>query len=786
MSRAVQQTLLALGAGAVVQRMLLFVATICLARTLGPELLGDYAVGLQVSLLLGLASDAGVRLLTAREIVAAESPAAVAAWIHASLRVRLWLAGAAFAVFAPCAIALAADPLFWLLCGAAVFTTVFDQKGIADARGRTGDEVRLETLATAVYVAGIACLWAVEAMTLRALAATYLGSRLVYAVLARRCLPALPREVPAVPVLRMLRTGGVLGATQVCSDLIRSSDLILLRAMLGAEAAGLFAAAQKVALAAEVPVRALSRLLQPHLQHAAARGDASGTLERSLRASAHLVLPIAAGGFVLAEPLVVRLFGHAYADAAWTLRWLLVASVLVGVGSRYGNMLFARRAHRTYVASIGAGLLLNLSLSVALIPAFGPAGTALATVIATAVTSALAARALARTVALTWIRPFAHPVAHAVLVAAVAAAVPAPWGAFAAVAAGGLAFLIGLWVLELRGRRQDVGTGLQRSSGFVQLPHRPTPVPAPEPPTALAERTRATAAECVAVIVNHRSAAHAAACLASLRDHATGVRAVVVDNSEDDREADALRAAAAQLDWLRADVVAVPNRGFGAGCNVGIERALALDPRLRFIWLLNPDTVVTPHALDRLLDAACRFPDAGALGASLRGPDGDSVVFENGRIRAWTLSRSHVAAPTRTAPFETEFITGACLLLGADLARAGLRFDERYFLYVEDMDLCRQIRARGRRLVVEPRAVVLHRGGASQREAPILGDMRPTQLFHMTAGKVRFARKWLPPVQRAAFFAVAAVLKPIVGLGIARSLRFLPVYFGGLRHGLRR
>ena len=125
------------------------------------------------------------------------------------------------------------------------------------------------------------------------------------------------------------------------------------------------------------------------------------------------------------------------------------------------------------------------------------------------------------------------------------------------------------------------------------------------------------------------------------------------------------------------------------------------------------------------------------------------------------------------------------MLIAADLLRQGLRFDEGYFLYVEDMDLSCAIAARGRTLWINRDAVVRHADGGTQQEPPVAGNMRGRQLYWMTASKVRFARKWLNPAQRVAFYLVAALIKPVLGVIALRSVRFLRPYFAGLRHGLR-
>lgn len=296
------------------------------------------------------------------------------------------------------------------------------------------------------------------------------------------------------------------------------------------------------------------------------------------------------------------------------------------------------------------------------------------------------------------------------------------------------------------------------------------------PPFPERAKTAATGAtSIVCVIVNHGSAALTARSVASVRATAPGVTVLLVDNSTP-TQAPTLRATVPDC-----EVLTVPNRGFGAACNAGIDAALAAQPQLTHVLLLNPDAVLESGCLDAMLTTWARQPDAGAVGARVLSMDGQSVLFENGRIRRYSLTRSHVQAPPGTGDVPTEFITGACMLLAADLLRSGLRFDEGYFLYVEDMDLCCAIAARGRTLWVARGATVRHEDGGTQPEPAVLGHMRARQLTWLTAGKVRFARKWLTPWQRACFFLVATVIKPIAGVLAARSTAFLRPYFAGLR-----
>jgi GT2 family glycosyltransferase len=287
-----------------------------------------------------------------------------------------------------------------------------------------------------------------------------------------------------------------------------------------------------------------------------------------------------------------------------------------------------------------------------------------------------------------------------------------------------------------------------------------------------------------AVVVHFRCLPQTLALLERLRADLPGLPVIVVANGSGDGSDEELSAIHAG-DPHRQVLVAATNRGFGAGCNLGIEAALAAAD-CRQVLLLNPDLLPEPGFLDALLDTASRHPEAAVVGARIVSMDGSRVLFENGRIRPITLSRCQVPAPRGPDEFRTGFVSGACMLIDARILREGLRFDERYFLYVEDLDLCREVLARGRELWVTSRAVVRHEDGGTQREdAALPGGMRRTQLHHLARGKVLFARKWSGPLGFALSCAFAACVKPLAALCLWRSWAPVRAHLGGLADGLR-
>ena len=288
-------------------------------------------------------------------------------------------------------------------------------------------------------------------------------------------------------------------------------------------------------------------------------------------------------------------------------------------------------------------------------------------------------------------------------------------------------------------------------------------------------------ATCAAVVVHYRDARLTGRCVASLLAQAEPLDVIVVDNCSPDGSGAQLEhhfAGNERVHFVRS----ATNGGFGAGCNQGITFALRRSPGLLHVLLLNPDADMAPGTLGELLATSDRHPHAGIVGCRIDDEAG-RAWFANGRLPRWTLRGFHCAAPAADE-HRSEFVTGACMLLRADLLRAGLRFHEGYFLYCEDAELCCDVLSRGRELWVTQRARVRHVGGGSQTGALVLDEFTGERLYWLTRAKVIFARRRLPTLQQCAFFAVAAVLKPLAGLLRSRSLRFLGPYYRGLWSGL--
>lgn len=236
------------------------------------------------------------------------------------------------------------------------------------------------------------------------------------------------------------------------------------------------------------------------------------------------------------------------------------------------------------------------------------------------------------------------------------------------------------------------------------------------------------------VIVSFNARADLVRCLQSLHDAPPSAshEIVVVDNASTDGSADAARA------WPDVRVVETgENLGFARGNNVGIRAS-----RGARLLLLNSDTLVPPGAIDTLMAALDAHPDVAVVGPRLVDADGRAelsfgrMVGPLAQMQQKRAQHGDVDALTRAERFP-DWVTGACLLVRrADAEAVGL-LDERYFMYLEDVEFCAAIRARGRRILFTPAAQVTHVRG---RSAPTRGASKA--LYHRSL--LTFYRKHHP------------------------------------------
>jgi len=233
-------------------------------------------------------------------------------------------------------------------------------------------------------------------------------------------------------------------------------------------------------------------------------------------------------------------------------------------------------------------------------------------------------------------------------------------------------------------------------------------------------------------LVNYNDAAHLPECLQSIEEAASGIsfEVIVVDNASSDGSL-----ALAGKEFPRTKFIRnAENEGFGRANN----RA-ARESRGEFLLFLNTDVILRPGTLEPLLEEMRVHPSTGIAAPALVGAGGRSQVSFGGRVTFFTellrkmfLNRM-IARRLRKdrRRREVRWLSGAFLLARRSAFLESGGFDERFFLYFEDIDLCLRILAGGWKVVFLPLAESFHRGGVTTAARPLRSrlEYRKSQVY---------------------------------------------------------
>jgi GT2 family glycosyltransferase len=284
-----------------------------------------------------------------------------------------------------------------------------------------------------------------------------------------------------------------------------------------------------------------------------------------------------------------------------------------------------------------------------------------------------------------------------------------------------------------------------------------------------------------AIIVNYNAGEVLSACIASILTQRVQ-NIIVVDNASND---DSLRLLEQKYQYeSRLKIIRnASNFGFAKACNIGV-----LASSQQYILFLNPDCVLEPGALRRMIEVLEANPAAGMVGGLLIDPDG--AEQGGGRRAVPTPWRSLVRAfglyrfadrwpslffdfylhnqPLPDAPVEVEAISGALMLIRREALKDVGPLDEGYFMHCEDLDWCMRFRQRGWKIMFVPDARVIHQKGVCSKNRPIFVE------WHKHKGMMRFYSKFFR-------HKYPGVLLWIVGFGVWLRFGAMAIYHS-IRH----
>ena len=276
------------------------------------------------------------------------------------------------------------------------------------------------------------------------------------------------------------------------------------------------------------------------------------------------------------------------------------------------------------------------------------------------------------------------------------------------------------------------------------------------------------------IIVNWNTREHLRACLRSLFAYPPEERfeVWVVDNASSDDSVQMVREQFPQVNLIANE----QNMGYGRANNLALRQAQG-----EFALILNSDIEVTPHAQQALIDFMRQHPEARAAGGQLILPDGSIQPSCSERLTLWAVfceqsllakafPRSRLLGGytltwwSYDSVREVEQVVGACLMLRRQPDGSFPLFDEHYFMYAEDTELCHRIRQAGGRIYYVPHARFRHHLGASSEQESIRTEM----IKAYNRSRVLFFREvygaWSVPIYRL-LIAMGALLRMFLWLG---------------------
>lgn len=264
--------------------------------------------------------------------------------------------------------------------------------------------------------------------------------------------------------------------------------------------------------------------------------------------------------------------------------------------------------------------------------------------------------------------------------------------------------------------------------------------------------------EISSVVVNYNAGKYLLDCIASLYDQGIE-RIIVVDNDSSDNSQLDLKRKFPDIELVEAGT----NIGYGAAINMGSKLVTSA-----YMLICNPDIVLEPGSISSLVESIKLDPDVAFVGPKILNPDGTlypsvrvfpSMIDAIGHAFVGLISpnnrfsrRYRMLDWDHSTTSMVDWISGACLLANKVHFDVLGGFDESYFMYMEDVDICWRAGQKGNKVLYNPFAKVMHVQGVSSRQHPY----KMTIEHHRSLYK--FFSKIASNYQR--------LLLPVVGVGL--------------------
>ncbi len=249
------------------------------------------------------------------------------------------------------------------------------------------------------------------------------------------------------------------------------------------------------------------------------------------------------------------------------------------------------------------------------------------------------------------------------------------------------------------------------------------------------------------IIVSYNCLSSLKTCIESLSSQrGVSFETIIIDNASIDKSADYI------LSLGNKNQILTQNIGFGAAVNMAAKHAEG-----RYLFILNPDTELAPNTLKDIYEFAIKRPDAGIIAPVLLFPDGrlqlsarkiprrrDFLVGRGSPLFRFGLTKERDAGyiiPSDDKPFEVPAVSATAIFMNVDIFNRLNGFDERFFMYLEDLDICERVSQMGLKIFIMPGVKIIHQWRKSSQTRPL----RSSYHHHLSAYKYfqkHFPSQW--------------------------------------------
>lgn len=235
-----------------------------------------------------------------------------------------------------------------------------------------------------------------------------------------------------------------------------------------------------------------------------------------------------------------------------------------------------------------------------------------------------------------------------------------------------------------------------------------------------------------AVVINYRTASMTADLVQPLLrelQRAGASRLFIVDNASQDGSVQYFERRALEENWGdRVSIIAAPlNGGYGYGINTAVRAAAALEDPPEYVYVINSDALPDEGSIDTLVRFLDAHPSVGVAGSRVHLPDGQNQggafrfpsvpgeIEEQAELSVFRhlLSRWVVAPDVPSVDTDVDWIPGTSMMIRRSTFESVGLFDEKFFLYFEEIDFCRRVKAASLRVFFVAGAPITHYGSVS-------------------------------------------------------------------------